>query len=127
LTIDSDFLHLIAEGQDDPSVTRDKQVAALLVHARHTSQTLTLMTDAVQEIQGLVATMAAHVKLLQSEMVENTQITTTVRDTITAGRIATQVIKWVGGFAIALAGIYGAWLTFRHGGGVGPGDGPGAQ
>lgn len=81
------------------------------------------MTDAVQEIQGLVATISGHVKLLQTEMVENTKITTTVRDTITAGRVATQVIKWIGGFAIALAGIYGAWVTFRHGNGVGPGDG----
>jgi ABC-type multidrug transport system fused ATPase/permease subunit len=121
--IDSDFAKLIAEGQDVPELTRDRQVAVLLTHARHTSRHLSLMAEALDEIRETTKQMAEMVRAHQVELAANTSITAGVRDTMVAGRIATKIIKWVGAIAIAFASLYGAWATFLQGAGGGHGGG----
>lgn len=122
--IDSDFARLIANGQGDPTATRDKQVAALLAHARHTSRSMHEMTAAVSRLQNCMTEMASHVGTLQTEMAENTKITTVVRDTMTAGRVGTKVIKWIGVVAVSIGAVVGAaWTVINgtHGGDIGVG------
>lgn len=125
MSIDSDFTNLINEGQSDPTITRDRQVAALLVHARHTSQVLEDFGSGIAEIRETLLEMTATAKMLQSDMAANTAITSAVRDAITAGRVATLIIKWIGGIALAFGGMYGLWAAIKHGGtppdiGIGP-------
>lgn len=119
MTTDSEFARLLVELQSDPSVEHDKHIAVLLAHARHTSGALL----GIRESMGGVM---ASVQTLTTEMKANTEITQAVRDAMTAGRVATLIIKWIGGIALAFASIYGLWTAIRHGGGVDVGEiGPG--
>lgn len=57
------------------------------------------------------------------ELATNTQITSAVHDAYTAGRVATRIVKWVGGVALAIGSIWWAVKEISHaggGGGIGP-------
>lgn len=122
--IDSDFARVIAEGQDVPELTRDRQLAVLMTHARHTSKHLQALGEAVEEIRTVIVELKAMATAQQHELAANTQVTTHVRDTITAGRIATKVIQWVGIVAVAFGGVYAAVSVFFD---AGPGPGSGGN
>lgn len=115
MSIDSDFDKLLAGGQDDPSRTRDQQIAALLTHARHTSKHLQELTGAVQAQQTTLDTMTGLLQRQQLELQANTEITSDVRAALAAGKVAAAVIKWGGAIAAGLAAIWGAWITVRGG------------
>lgn len=53
---------------------------------------------------------------LERAMKDNTDITREIRDAVTAGRVATRVIKWLGALALALSGIYALYYQATHGG-----------
>lgn len=53
---------------------------------------------------------------LKTAMAENTEITKDIRDAVTAGRVATKVVKWVGGLAIAGSAIWASFYQLTHGG-----------
>lgn len=53
---------------------------------------------------------------LKKAMAENTEITKDIRDAVTAGRVATKVVKWVGGLAIASSAIWASIYQLTHGG-----------
>lgn len=122
--VDSDFAKILAQGQDLPEMTRDRQVAVLLTHARHTSKHLTAMAEAIDEIRLCTNELTRMAHVQQAELAANTEITSGVRDTIRAGRLATRVVKWLSGIALALVSFYTAWSIFTnngHGGGPGAG------
>lgn len=114
MSIDSDFGKLIAGGQADPDKTRDAQIAVLLTHARQTTRSLEDMGRAVTDIQTTMHEMGGLMKAQREELADNTEITTTVRDAVAAGRVAGGVIKWVGYISAACTAIYAAWWTLTH-------------
>ena len=101
--------------------SRDAQLRALgsLTH------TLALqMADLAATQKSVAATLASsesRMKRIEEKLDENTDITEGVRDVLTAGRVATQVIKWLGIIGAAVAGIWAAVLAFKAAPGVGPG------
>ena len=57
---------------------------------------------------------------IEKKLDENTDITEGVRDVLTAGKVATQVLKWLGVVGGAMAGIWAAVLAFNGGHGPRP-------
>lgn len=112
--IDSDFGKLIGTGQGDPDTTRDKQIAALLAHARHTNRSMLAMQEGVRAMTESVTQLTAKVDSLTVDMGANTQITTAVRDYLTAGRVAGKVIRGLGIAVITISAFWGAWWTIMH-------------
>lgn len=121
MNIESDFGRMIADGQGDPEVTRDRQVAALLAHARSTTKALHGMASSIEGINASMVSLTGSVKTLQGEMKENTDVTTAVRDTLTAGRVATKLIKGMTIVGAGISAVYGAWWTWTHVGSPPPG------
>lgn len=62
--------------------------------------------------------MNARMSKLEAAVEENTELTRGIRDTITAGRVATTGIKWLAGLVITVAS---AWLAIK---GLGKDPGP---
>lgn len=112
--IDSDFGRLVADGQADPDRTRDQQISALLSHARHTTKTIDKLTCAVGEMKATLDEVGGLLAAQRVQLAENTEITSSVRDAVTAGRVAGHVIKWAGYLAAAGTALYGAWWTLTH-------------
>lgn len=50
------------------------------------------------------------------DMKANTEMTSDIRDVVTAGRVGSKVVKWLGAMAIAGASIYSAFYAVTHGG-----------
>lgn len=115
MSLESDFLRLIAQGQDDPEITRDRQIAVLLAHARSTSKHMLDVGGTLAEISSTLTELKTAAAAQQIELAANTVITTTVRDTLTAGRVATRLIKWIGAIALAVASIYGFFVAIKTG------------
>lgn len=60
---------------------------------------------------------------MRVELATNTEITAAVRDAYTAGRVATRIVKWVGGVALAIGSVWWAVKEIFNaggGGGIGP-------
>lgn len=55
-------------------------------------------------------------KSIKTILIDNTNITKHVQDAVTAGHVATKVIKWLGVVAVACTAAYTAWYMFMHGG-----------
>ena len=53
---------------------------------------------------------------LEALVAENTEITKDIRDALTAGRVATKVVKWLGGLALGTSAIWAAWHQVSNGG-----------
>lgn len=53
---------------------------------------------------------------IERALAENTDITRDIRDAVTAGRVFTKVIKWVGVLAVAGSAIYAAVYQLTHSG-----------
>jgi hypothetical protein len=53
---------------------------------------------------------------LEQAVEDNTQLTREIRDAVTAGRVATKVVKWLGGLAIALSALYALYYQLTHDG-----------
>lgn len=126
MTIDSDFVRLLGDGQHDPEKLRDKQIAALWAHARHASRQQLEMTGTMNEIRTMVSELRDVAKEQQKELSENTRITSAVNDTMIAGRVAKNIAKAIGGVVIAVATLWGVYITWpsaasHSGSGVTPG------
>jgi hypothetical protein len=111
MSIDSDFGRL--QGAD-PETIRDRQIQALLAHARNTSKRIDDLTCATSQMQTMLAEMSGHLKAQREELADNTEITQSVRDAVTAGRVAGHLIKWAGVIAAAISAVYGAWWAVTH-------------
>lgn len=60
-------------------------------------------------------------RTMREELQRNTEVTQSVRDTYTAGRVATRVIKWIGGIAIAVGSFWWAMKeVLGYHSGIGP-------
>lgn len=53
---------------------------------------------------------------LEQAVEDNTQLTREIRDAVTAGRVATRVIKWLGGLALAFSALSALYYQLTHGG-----------
>lgn len=96
---------------------RSQNRAFFINHHTLTAQMaeLALASDAsVKRLDHLDARMGK----LEAAMLENTELTKGIRDTITAGRVASRAIKWLGGLVITVAS---AWLAIK---GMRDGSGP---
>lgn len=96
---------------------RDEQIRVLLVHARHQAaqiaevtigqtEILRTMRDVAGKLDKHVETSAEWRGKVEGQLTENTEATKVVKDAVTAGKVATNVVKWVGGIAAALAGVW---------------------
>ena len=111
MSIDSDFGRLAGA---DPETIRDRQIQALLGHARSTSRRIEVMTCGMSQMQTMLTEMSGHLKAQREELADNTEITQNVRDAVTAGRVAGHLIKWAGVIAATVSAIYGAWWAVTH-------------
>lgn len=53
---------------------------------------------------------------IEAELLMNTEITREIRDAVTAGKMMSRLIRWVGGIAAAGAAIWAAAVTIMGGG-----------
>jgi hypothetical protein len=60
---------------------------------------------------------------IDAALAENTSVTKTIQSAVTAGRVFTMVIRWVGVIAAAAGAIWGVIYMAMHGGQP-PGGGP---
>jgi hypothetical protein len=58
----------------------------------------------------------ARMTKIEAALAENTEITRDIRDAVTAGKVVTKVIKWVGALAVAASAIYAGFYQLTHGG-----------
>lgn len=109
--------------------TEEQDLAALLrAHIVNEEDVLALMRDHVKaevEWRESVTTRLQSIESnhadMRDELQRNTQITSAVHDAYTAGKVATRVIKWVGGIAIAIGSIWWAWKeVVGHADKIGP-------
>ena len=109
---------------------RDEQIRVLLVHARHQAQQIAEVTIGQSEIlrtmRDVATKLDSHVTdsaewrgKIEVNLEDNTAATKVVKDAVTAGRVATNVIKWIGAIAAALAGVW-MFVSALHKPTIGP-------
>jgi len=111
MTIESDWARLVAEGQDNPSITRDKQLAVLLVHSRKQSIALEQVREQLEEAARQVAALAKSVDAVREQMAQDAELLKAVRATTTAAQVLKRAIVWTSGLVVALAGFWWAYYT----------------
>jgi hypothetical protein len=57
---------------------------------------------------------------METLLTENTAVTREIRDVVTAGRVFTRAVKWVGAVALAGSAMAAAWHQFITGGKLPP-------
>lgn len=101
-----------------PDDNRDAQLRMLGT----ITDTLTTQTAELVVVQRELAKRSTEsedrMRRIEKKIDDNTAITEGVRDVLTAGRVATQVIKWLGIVGGAVAGIWAAVLALKGGHGV---------
>ena len=124
--IDSDWARIVAEGQDDPAASRDRQLAALLMHSRSQSIALQQVREALDDGAKVMVQLREEIAAIKRQMEIDAELMAAVRDTTTAAKVFTRGVKWFSGIVVAVAGLWWAYVTFKHGGngppdiGVGP-------
>lgn len=68
------------------------------------------------DMAAQIASLDDRLTVLERLVQENTEMTKDIRDAVTAGRVATKVIKWAGAIALASSAIYAAVYQATHGG-----------
>ena len=96
---------------------------ALLNHAELLATQIAELTLGQQEINARLNHGAGRMTKLETGVAENTVITTEVRDLLTALKGGLRLAgwlgsaaKWLGGLAVAGAGLYTAFYMLMHGG-----------
>lgn len=111
MTIESDFAKLIAAGQDDPVVTRDRQLAVLLLHSRKQSRALEDVQKALEEGAQVMLEMNKEITRIREQMALDAELLKAVRATTTAAQVLKRAIVWTSGLVVALAGFWWAYYT----------------
>lgn len=72
------------------------------------------MTTHDDSIPGKLDALTARVGKIEVAVAENTELTRDIKDLLTAGKVMSKIIKWMGGLAAAGSAI---WAAFHLGSG----------
>lgn len=92
-----------------PDELRNLQIQHLIRAQIETTRQISGLTEAVKEINDSLQGGRDRMDRIEKLIAENTTITKSVRETVTAGKVATKVIQWLAGFATAVTVIYAAY------------------
>lgn len=119
--------------QVDALLSHARSVNSRLQHADHAIEALGVKIDQhvsasdtrSRHIELRIETLAAGQNAIQSDVRENTQLTREIRDALNAGKWITRALRWAGGIAVAIVGLWSLYAAVKAGVPVPPTPGVG--
>ena len=102
-----------------PDDHRDAQLRMLSTISETLTNQMAELVVAQRNLSNRANASEEGMKRIEKKIDDNTMITEAVRDVLTAGKVATQFIKWTGVIGGAFAGIWAAVSAIKGGPPVG--------